>query len=179
MSSSHQSTNFSSGISSGNLVVAFMILIAGVLAGITVWHHWSKGYASIAYWGSVNAENIRYAPTVQLKTDQKNFDISKARGLVHFRQALIEDASFTRTASEEDIQPQWTHEVVFSWPQKSESTVVQFDLENGLLGLPAKAHVLVAKPEPTLSGLITFFDDVTSSTAAKSESESSGELPTE
>lgn len=150
------------GVSSGKLVVASMILIAAILAGITVWHHWSKGYASIAYWGAANGENIRYAPIVQLKTGGQTFDISKARGLVHFRQALIEDASFTQSISQKDSQPRWTHEVVFSWPEKSESTVVQFDLEKGLLTLPEETTLLVAKPEPTRSGLIAFFSDVTS-----------------
>ncbi|PQO25783.1 hypothetical protein C5Y96_23525 [Blastopirellula marina] len=151
-----------SGVSSGKLVVAAMILIAATLAAITVWHHWSKGYASIAYWGAANGENIRYAPVVQLKTGGETFVISKARGLVHFRQALIEDASFTQTISKDDAQPEWTHEVVFSWPEKSESTVVRFDLEKGLLALPDDAKLLVAKPEPTRSGLAAFFADVTS-----------------
>lgn len=151
-----------SGVSSGKLVVLAMILIAATLAGITVWHHWSKGYASIAYWGAANGENIRYAPVVQLKTDGETFNISKARGLVHFRQALIEDASFTQLISMEEIQPQWTHEVVFSWPEKSESTIVQFDLDKGLLALPEESRLLVAKPDPTRSGLAAFFSDVTS-----------------
>ncbi|QDU75635.1 hypothetical protein Pan97_26690 [Bremerella volcania] len=162
MSSSLKIRFYRPGFSSGKLVVAAMILIAAILAGITVWHHWSKGYASIAYWGATNGENIRYAPVVHLKTSGKTFDISQARGLVHFRQALIEDASFIGTTSQEATQPEWTHEVVFSWPEKSESTIVQFDLAKGLLSLPDQPSILVAKPEPTLSGLNTFFADVTS-----------------
>ncbi|MEW4564519.1 hypothetical protein AB1K70_18405 [Bremerella sp. JC770] len=149
-------------MSSGKLVVAAMVLIAASLAGITVWHHWSKGYASIAYWGASNGENIRYAPVVVLKTGEETYDISKSRGLVHFRQALIEDASFTGTASIADTQPDWTHEVVFSWPETSETTVVLFDLDQGLLSLPSRPTALVAQPEPTLSGLITFFADASS-----------------
>lgn len=163
MSSSPQSLVPKSGVGSGKLVVASMIMIAAILAGITVWHHWSKGYASIAYWGAPNGENIRYAPIVELKTGGKTYDISKARGLVHFRQALIEDASFTGSAPKDEVSPQWTHEVIFSWPEKSESTTVQFDLGMGVAALPDKQHVLVAKPDPTLSGLKTFFADVTSS----------------
>ncbi|WDI41916.1 hypothetical protein [Bremerella sp. P1] len=162
MSTSRKSSISRPGVSSGKLVVAAMILIAAVLAGITVWHHWSKGYASIAYWGAANGENIRYAPIVKLKTAGKSFDISKARGLVHFRQALIEDASFTGTTAQEASEPAWTHEVVFSWPEKSDVTVVQFDLERGLLALPEHPNALIAKPDPTLSGLSTFFADVTS-----------------
>lgn len=148
-------------MSSGKLVVALMIFIAASLALVTVWHHWSKGYASISYWGAANGENIRYAPMVELIADGETFDISDARGLVHFRQALIEDASFSGTANVEQAQPNWTHEVTFSWPQKNDSTVVQFDLENGLLKLSGKPNGLVAKPDPTLSGLATFFADVT------------------
>jgi len=148
------------GVSSGNLVVAGMVLVAAILAGVTVWHHWSKGHVSIAYWGAANGENIRYAPIVTLTADGETFDISKARGLVHFRQALIEDASFSDTASRNDRRTSWTHEVVFSWPEKGDSTKVQFDLSQGLIGLPKQPNVLVAKPEPTLSGLVTFFDDV-------------------
>ncbi|MBA2115280.1 hypothetical protein [Bremerella alba] len=150
------------GIGSGKLVVTSMVLIAAILAGVTVWHHWSKGYASIAYWGAANGENIRYAPAVQLKTSGKTFDISMGRGLVHFRQALIEDASFTEVTTEESAQPNWTHEVIFSWPEKTDATIVLFDLNKGLLGLSDHPKVLVAKPEPTASGLTTFFEDVTS-----------------
>lgn len=162
MISSGVNSNSRPGISSGKLVVAAMVLIAACLAGITVWHHWSKGYASIAYWGAANGENIRYAPVVVLKIGEETFDISKSRGLVHFRQALIEDASFTGTASVEDAQPDWTHEVVFSWPETSDTTVVRFDLDQGILGLPSQSTALVAKPEPTLSGLVTFFADASS-----------------
>lgn len=150
------------GVTSGKLVVASMILVAAGLALVTVWHHWSKGHSSIAYWGAANGENIRYAPVVELKTDSKTFNISKARGLVHFRQALIEDASFTGRETVEEMHSNWTHEIVFSWPKTGDSTIVQVDLEEGLLRLPDKKTVLVAKPEPTLSGLATFFNDVTS-----------------
>lgn len=160
MSPSAKSSFSRSGVGSGKLVVAAMILIAAILAGITVWHHWSKGYASIAYWGAANGENIRYAPVVELKTAGQTYEISKARGLVHFRQALIEDASFTGATSKEETQPTWTHEVVFSWPDQSKSTVVQFDVEKGVVASPDQQSVLVAKPEPTLSGLKTFFADV-------------------
>lgn len=148
------------GVASGKLVVWGIVLVAAVLAAITVWHHWSKGQASIAYWGASDGENIRYAPLVHLRQDQQSIDISQARGLVHFRQALIEDASFLGHHSKAIDAPHWEFEVVFTWPDQKVGTTVLFDLEKGLVGMDRKEDVLVAKPEPTTSGMRAFFGDL-------------------
>lgn len=148
-------------VGSGQLVVGGIVLIAAILAGITVWHHWSKGVASIAYWGAENGKNIRYAPLVQLEANGQTYHLSDAPGLVHFRQALIEDASFSGTLLSKEADADWTHQVMFSQPESVEATVVQFDLKQGLVRLKDADMVRIAKEEPTATGLRRFFADVT------------------
>lgn len=147
---------------SGKLVVGCIVVVAGLVAVFTVIYHWQRGRSSIVYWGAANGESIRYAPKVTVEKDGKSVDISKVPGIVHFRQALIEDASFEGTKPGAKVNLTWTYIVRFSWPDSDRVTVVQIDAEKGLLGLEDKEEVLIAKPEPTASGIRQFLSEVTS-----------------
>ncbi|GAA4421319.1 hypothetical protein GCM10023155_03710 [Bremerella cremea] len=152
---------------SGTLVVAVIIAVAVAVSLVTVWHHWNRGYASIAYWGALNGENIRYAPKVELRHDGQSFDISKVRGLVHFRQALIEDSSFEGTLPTDKAAPNWTHQVDFTPDGAEPATTVWLDLDQGFVGLADSKSVLVPKPNPTASGIRQFVADALAQQASK------------
>jgi len=91
--------------SSGTWVVVLIAIAACIATGISIWHHRQQTRNSMEYWGSDNARLIRYAPEVRLYRLEGNqaeewetldsMNVSKTPGLIHFRQALIEDASFS------------------------------------------------------------------------------------
>ena len=149
------------GNASGTYLVAAIIAVAVLSAGITIAYHWSQSRFTVAYWGGEHATQIRAAEEVRLvdlNSDAAAEDISKAKGLVHFRQALIEDASFVGTVPRDEANPNWKVEVRFIDPDTQQETTVQFDLDGGLVGLPDREDVLNA--QPIAEGLRTFFDDL-------------------
>lgn len=146
---------------SGTWLVGGIVIIAVLAATITITWHWSQSRFAVRYWGGENATRIRAAEVVQLvdlADEAANQDISNAKGLVHFRQALIEDASFSGAVPVADASPLWQVEVVFTEEGTQTSTTVQFDLEKGLVGLPDRDEVLNATP--IAEGLRTFFADL-------------------
>ncbi|RCS53931.1 hypothetical protein DTL42_01845 [Bremerella cremea] len=143
-----------------------MIAIAIIAATITISWHWSQSRFAVGYWGGDNATRIRAAEVVQLvdlAKEAENQDISGAKGLVHFRQALIEDASFAGTVPLAEAEPLWQGEVIFVDEGTQTSTSVLFDLEKGLVGLPDRDEVLKAKP--IADGLRKFFAELGVATA--------------
>lgn len=134
---------------SGKLVIVgiFGVAIAGVI--LTLWFQFEARRRSRDFWGSDNAVLIGRAPKVelmrlrnspdsevsdteQLKVDGAIFelgerkDISKARGLVHMRDALIRDSGFQWNASRGDCQPQW--EYAFRFADEDDELIIALDV---------------------------------------------------
>lgn len=118
--------------SSGKMVIIgiFAAAIAGAI--LTWWFQYDARRRSRDFWGTDNAVLIGRAPTVELlrlrrdgKADaevgehlrfdgvvfylDERKDISKARGLVHMRDALIRDSGFQWDRSRGDCPPQWAY----------------------------------------------------------------------
>ena len=107
-----------------------MALALGVYAW---WHGFQRGRQSLEFWGEEAALSIRYGEKVAiwnlvpageleaggLEIDGNRFlvstkrDISKTRGLVHARHALIEDASFVQFDPPSDCRPEWVFALHF------------------------------------------------------------------
>ena len=152
-------------IGSGPLVVVGILVVAIAAASISVWHQWSQGRETIAYFGSQSAYDIRHASQVEWKVIERreveasnSTDISKVAGLVHFRQALIEDTSYEGQVPLEQAKPVWQYMVFFRDSPSATPTRLLFDLENAWVGLPDKDTVLAAKP--IAAGLRRFFADI-------------------
>jgi hypothetical protein len=132
---------------SGKLVTLGILLLALLAAGVAWWNNWSKGRRAMAYWGSQAASRIRLAPSVTLYElsdaasvqDPESLalgpqklriveqrDISQARGLVHARQALIQDASFNWQVVN-TAKPEWRYALRFQDPQGSLWVLFDFD----------------------------------------------------
>jgi hypothetical protein len=95
-----------SGRPSGTWIVAGMIALAMVLAAFAVWFQWGQTRRCLAFYGSEAAHRIQLAPRVELwriggdgaarpPTPGDRTDVSGARGLVHLRRGLVEDANFS------------------------------------------------------------------------------------
>jgi hypothetical protein len=101
-------------LNQGKLVILFIFGLSAVMGGYAWWHHYTQGRRCVEFWGAEAGEMIRYAPQVEvlklappetddaetIRIDDESHGISARReitdtpGLVHARQALIEDASF-------------------------------------------------------------------------------------
>jgi hypothetical protein len=93
----------------GSMLVVALLLVAVGLALFAVWFQWSQTRRCLAFYGAEAARSIQSAPRVELWRLQWNaasgrvralerVDISAARGLVHLRRGLVEDANFKWSA---------------------------------------------------------------------------------
>jgi hypothetical protein len=148
-------------MSSGKLVTLGLLLLAVLAAAFAWWNTWAKGQRALDYWGSRGAYRIRLAPEVtyfeltdappqtgqavlqigphQHRSVVSQKDISRARGLVHARQALIQDASYNWNAAV-TVRPLWSHAFRFSDPEGSQ--LVLFDLEHALVAMSSDSPPL-------------------------------------
>jgi len=85
----------------GTRLVMLMVVLALSLALFAVWFQWRQTRKCLAFYGSETAGHIQSAPRVELweldgRADQprRRRDITGARGLVHLRRGLVEDANF-------------------------------------------------------------------------------------
>jgi hypothetical protein len=92
---------------SGKLIIIGILSLALLAAGASWWFRYSATHRAAQFWGPEGARLIRDAPTVYLTKlaafEQPRglvgptgvaYDISKAHGLLHLRNALLEDRSF-------------------------------------------------------------------------------------
>lgn len=157
------------------LIVA--ILSVGVAAALFAWQHqYRRGARVMKLWGADNTYRIRMAPECELlkltqpsanATDSLRIDnqdwqivqrkeISQARGLVHARQALIQDANYQWDSP--DRPARWSVAVIFRDPDKSDqTTMLAIDLDGGAIcDVQSRRRANVS---PIVHGLRVFFDE--------------------
>ena len=94
-----------SGPPAGTWVVAGMLALAVALAVFGIWYQRGQTRRCLELYGSADAHRIQAAPRVELwplaaagettrGVPARRIDISKARGVVHMRRGLVEDANF-------------------------------------------------------------------------------------
>jgi hypothetical protein len=134
------------------LIILAFAVAATVFAG---WFRWSQGHRALDFWGADLASQIRFAESIELlwlesplvdaasSEDSSAIDavtidgvkwrvhhrrdITDARGLVHARQALIEDATYLWDNHAMGLESAWTHALVFHSVGKNDA-VLLFDL---------------------------------------------------
>jgi hypothetical protein len=96
---------------SGKLVIVAILTIAFAAAGASWWFRYSATNQAARYWGPEGSQLIRDAQEVFLQRippEARPVDISRARGITHLRNALLEDRSFnwaSKTIGE--TEPEW------------------------------------------------------------------------
>lgn len=94
----------------GGRIVMGLVLLAAALAAFAVWFQWNQTRRCLRMYGAERARAIQAAPRVELwrlAVDPQSgrprvaerHDISRAKGLVHLRRGLVEDANFSWTDS--------------------------------------------------------------------------------
>ncbi len=133
----------------GKLVVLFIFGISIVSGVFACWHFYEKGDQAKEFWGTETANLIYHAPKVELlklhvgddlpadvieeidiegKTRAVivRIDVTNARGLIHLRGALIEDASFEWGKPRGNPIPVW--DFVLRFKDEDKQAAIAIDL---------------------------------------------------
>lgn len=109
-----RSTRDSAAPAIGTRLVFGLVVLGTALASFAIWFQWQQTRRCLDFYGSAVARRIQVAPRVELwerlgedeisgaggeprPESALRFDISRARGLVHLRRGLVEDANFDWT----------------------------------------------------------------------------------
>jgi hypothetical protein len=160
----------------GKAVTVGILVLALSAAAYAWWHQRQRGDRAVHYWGGRQAYAIRHGERVEWWTIRparpedavgslaidglpwvvtRQTDITHAQGLVHARQALIEDATFVWDAPPRD-QPQWTDALVFHGV--GVQVVVLFDAQRKLVRALARPAPAVLTPKAA-AGFDTLLDE--------------------
>ncbi len=137
---------------SGKLVIIGILAVALAAAGISWWFRFHTTHRAAEFWGPEAAQLIRDAPTVMLSTfstpvttqstkivspvrgdygaePQVRHNVTSAKGLVHLRNALLEDQSFNWPSQPTSPFMQWEQALIFSDSNMGRSVYVLFSPE--------------------------------------------------
>lgn len=129
----------------GGRIVVGIVLLAAALAAFAVWFQWHQTRRCLALHGPERARAIQTAPRVELwrlvvepqagrPMVMERQDISHARGLVHLRRGLVEDANFEWTHPPGDRLPAaaWDEALAFYTADPAvPAAIVAVDLDGG------------------------------------------------
>jgi hypothetical protein len=159
---------------SGKMLILGVLLLGVAMAAAAWWFRYSTTHRAVELWGPQAAMLIRDAPRVTLRSDSASTDaegtkesdvardISKAGGLSHLRNALLEDSSFDWTAKG-TADTNWGKSLVFERSEGAEPRIVVLfspDFKwaaNGSASDPAKSAV--ATSGEFAKGLQEFFTE--------------------
>lgn len=165
---------------SGKLVILGIVAVALAAAGTSWWFRYNATRRAAEFWGPDTATLIRDASVVKLYyvNDDPNTvslvrDISKAPGITHLRNALLEDRSFIWPAQKIAQSPRWRWALGFSNAGQSEQLVLELtDDFKQVVCTTDKQTVLSS--EPIAAGLRTMVDEfIFSADRASNPAESS------
>ena len=161
---------------SGKLLIILIFGTALVGGVATLWVQFDARRRSREFWGADNAVLINRAPKVELlrltkaseprddgsqvTIDNVTFeiserkDVSKTRGFVHVRDALIRDAGFEWDKARGDCVPQWDFALDFE--KGDQKAIVAIDLNCERVQLVAGGQE--ASIGPTMSGIKNWLD---------------------
>jgi hypothetical protein len=151
---------------SGKLVILAIVAIALASGAISWWFRYSATHKAAEFWGVTDSRLIRDAPDVTLSrfnptADSKPRDISKAPGITHLRNALLEDRSFHwgKAIEMAPKRPRWTIE--FNDPATARHLVIYFtsDCRGAIVG-DGGTRKRVVSTEPISKGLCQVFAEL-------------------
>jgi len=138
----------------GRSLVVGLVLLGLAAAATGIWFQWNQTRRCLGFYGAAVARLITTAPRVELVTFSAERspgrlaaatrrDISAARGLVHVRRGLVEDANFDWGQEGDDAAERlpdaaWDVAIVFSDPAAAGATaalVIDFDDRGGSLAV--------------------------------------------
>ena len=146
----------------GKLVVLGIFFVALGAAAFGMLFRYQATRRTLQFWGSENVamvadapvvEAVRFGPEGQEQAVAEQVDISGARGLVHLRQALLEDRSFDWDEPAARDEPVWSYGLRFRDGTSSVMLVFSSDFRRAQqAGSPASVSTA-----PIAAGLATVF----------------------
>jgi hypothetical protein len=145
--------------SRGTAIVIGLVLLGLVAAGTGIWYQRGQTRRCLDWYGAEAARHITAAPRVELVrlgaagaagrlAAVFSRDITSAKGLVHLRRGLVEDANFlwpSEAAADRLPETAWDLGLVFSDPARPEQPptilVIDFDESGGhaaVVGRPGR-----------------------------------------
>lgn len=129
----------------GGRIVVGLVVLAALLASFAVWFQWNQTRRCLALYGADRARVIQTARRVELwrlavepqagrPLVAERQDISLARGLVHLRRGLVEDANFSWPDAAGDRLPAaaWDEALAFYTSDTATPAVIlALDLDGG------------------------------------------------
>jgi hypothetical protein len=127
----------------GSALVIALVGLAAALAVFAIWFQWNQTRRCLGFYGPAVARSVQAAPRVELWTLQVDatgrqvvahdrLDVSDARGLVHLRRGLVEDANFAWQGAPVGRRPlrEWDAALAFFAATPSgPPTILAFDLD--------------------------------------------------
>lgn len=153
-----------------------MLALGATLAAFASWYQWAQTRRCLAFYGGEAAHRIQVAPRVELwridpaggmagPAPEHRLDISKARGLVHLRHGLVEDANFAWNERPAPVPP--TSAIALAFYDHSDDAdaatvvVVRLDDRGGRLEVAGRPGALALGR--IAAGLRTWLADVAAS----------------
>ncbi|HEX3599556.1 MAG TPA: hypothetical protein VHU84_05400 [Lacipirellulaceae bacterium] len=179
---------------SGKLVIVGILMIALSAAVVSWWFRYFATHRAVQFWTPAGAELIRDAPLVTIrqsphtsprsasrtdiaatraKFNSSETDVSQAHGLVHLRNALLEDQSYDWKAGEDSLPPSamngdnqyWW--LTFSDPTTDTSLTLWLSSDFKLASrVDDTNEVQAVSTAPIAAGLREMFDEFTGNSAA-------------
>jgi hypothetical protein len=157
---------------SGKLVIISILTLALAAAGISWWFRYTTTHRAVRFWGPGTARLIRDAPIVEFceygreaNDDYQKLvnrrDISNSPGLIHLRNALLEDRSF-KWPAEYGRPGSWGWALVFRDPSGNAATL-NFTSDWRYVDSTEGEYIVAC--EPISSGLEKFVDELPRSAA--------------
>jgi hypothetical protein len=166
---------------SGKVLILGVIAVAMVAAMASWSFRYEATHRVLEFWGPQAATLIRDAAHITLRSDAPSADgagteaadvprdISRAKGITHLRNALLEDHSYDWTAkAPADIA--WGNSLVFNMAENAEPrAVVLFspDFQWAASGTSEDAGKKAVSTAPIAKGLQKFFADQSAATASE------------
>jgi hypothetical protein len=162
---------------SGKLVIIAVLFVAIAGAAFSWFFRYNATHRAAEFWGQKITRAIRDSAVVQVYTpksaitlpknqsagmggiidDPELHDISSARGLVHFRNALLEDRSFEWPAEPMSPDIQWTRGLAFGKLADPDMTMLLFSRDFKFVTDLGRDQMLSC--QPIANGLQEMFDE--------------------
>lgn len=163
----------------GAILVIALAAAGLAAASVAVWYQHRQTRRALDLWGAAAAQRIERAALVELvellngtRADgatgggmwnaKSAIDISRVRGLLHFRRSLLQDANYDWDSEKIPIlsNSDWDYAVRFSDDDGRE--IVLFDLDHGIVANRGRPERAARVTEKTWRGLGLFFEEAIS-----------------
>jgi hypothetical protein len=151
--------------SSGKLVIIGIVTVALAAAAASWWFRYAATHRAADFWGPHTTRLIRDAPTVELFQfapptklapsssgaaallgDATARDLSRAPGLIHLRNALLEDRSYRWPPQPMRPNDRWQWALRFRARPSDDAAILFFSPDWTSVGTPGRNEILSCQP---------------------------------